>query len=118
MSAAGGLTVLLCDDDHTASKAYAPQPDGSWKMTADYDAGFWFRPMPHECRDLHVLADLVEVIREEGNAIIVRGELDEAGRAALAADPEHRIVRRKNAQARQHPRAPDRSRACMGPAGY
>ena len=98
MSAAGGLTVLVCDNDHTASKAYAPQEDGSWKMTADYDAGFWFRPIPHECDDLHGLAGLVEVIRERGNAIVVRGELDEAGHAALAADPEHRIVRRKNAK--------------------
>ena len=34
MSAAGGLTVLVCDNDHTASKAYARQPDGSWKRTA------------------------------------------------------------------------------------
>ena len=90
--------MLVCDNDHTASKAYAPQKDGSWKMTADYDAGFWFRPIPHECDDLHALAGLFEVIRERGNAIVVRGELDEAGHAALAADPEHRIVRRKNAK--------------------
>ncbi len=33
-----------------------------------------------------------------GTRFIVRGELDEAGHAALAADPEHRIVRRKNAK--------------------
>jgi hypothetical protein len=46
MSAAGGLTVLVCDSDHMASKAYAYQPDGKWTMTADYDAGFWFRPIP------------------------------------------------------------------------
>ena len=31
ISAAGGLTVLVCDNDHTASKAYASQPDGSWE---------------------------------------------------------------------------------------
>jgi uncharacterized protein (DUF927 family) len=98
MSAAGGLTVLVCDSEHTASKVYTCQPDGSWKMTTDYDLGFLFRPMPYECRDLHELAEVVEVIREEGNAVIVRGELDEAGRAALAADPKHRIARRKNAK--------------------
>jgi hypothetical protein len=98
MSAAGGLTVLVCDGDHTASKAYAYQPDGSWKKTADFDSGFRFRPIPHECRDLHEFSEMVEVIREIGNAVIVRGELDEAGRAALDANPEHRIVRRKNAK--------------------
>ena len=82
--------MLVCDSDHTASKAYACQPDGSWKMTADYDVGFRFRPIPHECRDLHgSLPMWSRIIREDGNAVIVRGELDEAGRAALDADPEH-----------------------------
>ena len=118
MSTAGGLTVLVCDSDHTASKAYACQPDGSWNMTSDYDLGFRFRPMPHECRDLHDFSEVVEIIRETGNAVIVRGELDEAGRAALDADPEHPHCAAQERQARQHPRAPDRSRACLGPAGY
>ncbi len=51
----GGLTVLVCDGDHTASKAYACQPDGTWKKTADYDLGFWFRPFPYDCADLQTL---------------------------------------------------------------
>ena len=35
------------------------------------------------------LAGLIEIVASDGNAIIVRGELDEAGRAALReADPE------------------------------
>ena len=38
--------------------------------------------MARECRDLQALAALIEDIREDGNAIIVRGELDDAGRAA------------------------------------
>ena len=98
MSAAGGLTVLVCDSDHTASKAYACQPDGSWNLTAitTWDSGS--DRYLQECRDLHDFSEVVEIIRETGNAIIVRGELDEAGRAALDADPELRIVRRKNAK--------------------
>ena len=100
MSAAGGLTVLLCDDDHTASKAYARQPDGSWKKTADYDAGFTFGAMARECPDLQSLARLIEDIREDGNGFIVRGELDDAGHAACkeadARNRVHKIARRKN----------------------
>jgi putative DNA primase/helicase len=100
VSAGGGLTVLLCDDDHTASKAYACQPDGSWRKTADYDAGFVFGAMARECPDLQALAALIEDIRTDGNAIIVRGELDDAGRGACeeadARDRIYKITRRKN----------------------
>jgi putative DNA primase/helicase len=100
MSAAGGLTVLLCDDGHTASKKYACQPNGSWKKTADYNAGFTFGAMARECPNLQALAALVEDIRTDGNAFIVRGELDDAGRAACeeadARNRVHKIARRKN----------------------
>ena len=100
MSAAGGLTVLVCDNDHTASKAYACQPDGSWKKTADYHAGFTFGTMARECPDLQALAALIEDIRTDGNAFIVRGELDDAGRGACeeadARNRVYKIARRKN----------------------
>jgi putative DNA primase/helicase len=100
MSAAGGLTVLLCDDGHTASKKYACQPNGSWKKTADYNAGFTFGAMARECPNLQALAALVEDIRTDGNAFIVRGELGAAGRAACeeadARNRVHKIARRKN----------------------
>lgn len=100
MSAVGGLTVLLCDGDHTASKAYACQPDGSWKKTADYDAGFTFGALARECCDLQALAGLIHDVRADGNAIIVRGELDDAGRASCeeadAQNRVHKIARRKN----------------------
>jgi putative DNA primase/helicase len=94
----GGLTVLVCDSDHTASKTYARQPDGSIALVRDYDLGFKFRPNPHEFRDLHELAAWIEAIREGGNAVLVRGELDEAGRDAIERNPHHRIARRKNAK--------------------
>ena len=82
MSTAGGLTVLVCDNDHTSSKAYARQPDGAWKRTHDYNAGFTFGAMARECPDLQSLARMIEDIRDDGNAFIVRGELDNSGRAA------------------------------------
>jgi hypothetical protein len=95
LASGGGLTVLYTDGDHTASKTYACQPDGSWKKT-DYDLGFWFRPVPYECADLHDLADLIESVREDGDACLIRGELDQAARDNLASNPDYRIARRKN----------------------
>ena len=102
MTAATGLTVLLCDERHTASKSYEPNPDGTWTNTQDYNAGFTFGAMARECPDLRSLARLIEDIRNDGNAFIVRGELDDAGRmaceAADACNRVHRIARRKNYQ--------------------
>jgi putative DNA primase/helicase len=92
----GGLTVLVTDAEHSASKAYACQPDGVWKKTADYDLGFWFRPNPYECADLHDLADLIEAIRAGGDACLIRGELDQAARDKLAGNSDYKIARRKN----------------------
>jgi putative DNA primase/helicase len=92
----GGLTELVCAGEHTASKAYACQPDGKWTKTQDYNLGFQFRPIPCDCADLHELADLIETIRDGGNAFLIRGELDQAARDKLATNPDYRIARRKN----------------------
>ena len=84
MSAVGGLTVLVCDGDHTASKAYASSRTARGRRPQITTRGSGSGRYRMNAATCMALAGLVEVIRERGNAIIVRGELDEAGRAALA----------------------------------
>ena len=74
-------------------------------MTTDYD----FKVSVYDqyrmsADDLHDLAEVVEVIRESGNAISCAVNWTKHGRAALAADPEHRIVRRRTPNQTTSPR--------------
>jgi hypothetical protein len=92
----GGMTVLIAQGDHTASKSYEYQPASGWHKISDYDIGFWFRAVPYEATSLRELIEAINAIRESRNAFIVRGELDQAWHDAVARDPEYRIARRKN----------------------
>jgi hypothetical protein len=93
-AAPDGLTVLLCQGDHTASKRYIRAGEGWDKI--DFDLGFKFRPAPYALNNLAELADLIEEIRHWHHAVVVRGELTPDALAAIERDREFTIARRKN----------------------
>ena len=89
-----GLTVLLCQGDHTASKRYIRAGEGWNKI--DFDLGFKFRPAPYALDNLAELAYLIEEIRHWHHAVVVRGELTPDALAAIERDRAFTIARRKN----------------------
>ena len=95
----GGLTVLLTDDKHTASKLYAKNGKGFYKVK-DYNLGFLFRAEPFDADNLEQLAEIVTDLRRHGQAVIVRGMLDDTYYERKARDPDYRITRRKRREGR------------------
>jgi hypothetical protein len=79
------------------SKRFELQDDGSsWNKKA-FDLAFWWRPTVVPVDNLRDVAEVIEVIREERNAILVRGEVLPEIMDKCAADPEFFITKRKYA---------------------
>jgi uncharacterized protein (DUF927 family) len=91
----GGLTVLRTDEKHTASKHFKLNGNGFAKVR-DYDLGFWFTAQTFEAENLSELAGCIEILREHGDRVIVRGGLDELYYERIALNPDYRLTRRKN----------------------
>ena len=70
-----GITVLRCMGDARATKRWRKDPtNGSWTK-ASYQAGAWFTATEHKVSSLADLAKLVDGMRRDPAAMIVRGAL-------------------------------------------
>jgi hypothetical protein len=93
-----GLTVLRCTGAARATKRW------SWNSTLQewrkisYQAGAWFTPREHRVSELAGLVDVLDQVRRDPCALIVRGALAPDAAAAVSADPATRIRRRKHAK--------------------
>lgn len=100
-----GLTVLRCVGDKRATKKFAWNhglgESGAWVKTS-FTAGAVFIPVEHRLADLRSLADLVEGLRSDPRAFIVRGGLSDTALAevsrAVAVCQTPRIRRLKRAR--------------------
>ena len=90
--APGGLTILRADARHSASKHHI-FIDGGYARTEGYDLGTWFTAELRICYDLRGLYDVVQSVRRDGKAIIVRGGLDAAWHSVVASNPGYRMRR-------------------------
>lgn len=100
-----GLTVLRCVGDKRATKRFVWNhglgENGAWVKTS-FNAGAVFIPVEHRLANLRSLADLVEGLRSDPRAFIVRGGLSDTALAevsrATAARRTPRIRRLKRAR--------------------
>jgi hypothetical protein len=91
-----GVTVLRTGHDRCATKTWRWNPKlGEWTVRA-YNAGTWFVPREHHVRNLHELANVLEEVRRDPRAFVVRGALAQHAREALARNPDFKIRRRKH----------------------
>jgi len=91
-----GLTVLRCIGSARATKEWSWNAHlREWRKVS-YQAGAWFAPTEHKVANLGGLVDLLDGVRRDPRAFVVRGALTEAIAASMAADPEFRIRRRKH----------------------
>jgi hypothetical protein len=90
-----GVTVLHTGKGHSASKQWR------WNLTTRewtsiaYAAGSWFTPQEHQVNDLHSLVAVLDQVRRDPCAFVVRGALTPEARDKATADPAFRIRRRK-----------------------
>lgn len=91
-----GLTVLRTVDNARATKRWTWNPTlGEW-LKVSYSAGKWFTAVEHQVADLAGLVDVLDVVRADPQAFVVRGTLSSDAAEAVAANPAHRIRRRKH----------------------
>ncbi len=93
---ASGLTVLRCIGSGRATKEWQwTAHQNEWRRIS-YQAGAFFTPTEHQVRDLAELVDALDQVRRDPIALVVRGELTPAVRAAVTANPRYRCRRRKH----------------------
>ena len=93
----GGLTILrTIGAEHSASKQFTLQQDGTWKKDSDYNLGFKFQAERFIATNLDHLANKITELRSQGDVVIVRGDLDAAYDTAIATEPDYLIARRVN----------------------
>jgi len=68
---------------------------GQWSKVS-YQAGAMFAPCEHKVRNLAELVEVLDAVRHDPRAFVVRGALLAEAAEALAADPGHMIRRRKH----------------------
>jgi len=68
---------------------------GQWSKVS-YQAGTMFAPREHQVRNLAELVGVLDVVRHDPRAFVVRGALLAEAAEALATDPGHMIRRRKH----------------------
>jgi hypothetical protein len=104
MNASCGLTLLRTVDGrkkgeivrHRATKTFHWNTTlGEW-LKRGYSAGALFTAQERTVGSLAELAAVIEAVRNDPCTFIVRGALAPAMRAAIAANPDHRIRRQKN----------------------
>jgi hypothetical protein len=90
-----GLTVLHTVGNYRATKQWRWNAHlGQWSKVS-YEAGAWFKPQEYAVGNLAQLVDVLDLVRRDPRAAIVRGELTPAAREQLADDPQTLIRRRK-----------------------
>ena len=101
-AAMGGchITVLRTAGPYqVATKHWRWNPiRNAWTKISDFSAGGWFTAEVRPVASLDDLSTTLDVIRRDPRAFIVRGELTEQARTAIASDPQQRIRRRKIAR--------------------
>ncbi len=91
-----GITVLRTAPRYSATKRWRWDAAlGQWSKVS-YNAGSMFAPREHQVRNLADLVDVLDVVRRDPRAFVVRGSLLPEAAEALAADPGHMIRRRKH----------------------
>ena len=89
-----GLTVLRTVRDYLATKQWR-FADGQWGKVS-YEAGAYFKPTEHVVDDLDGLVEVLDKVRRDPRAFVVRGELAPWAREQIAAEPGGVIRRRKH----------------------
>ncbi|MBV8093128.1 MAG: hypothetical protein JO110_07815, partial [Acetobacteraceae bacterium] len=98
-----GLTILRTVKNFLATKQFHWNPTLQEWTKISYGAGAWFEPEERSFDSLAGLVDVLDTIRRDPCAFIVRGALAPWVVEALCHDPEFRIRRRKH---RRHDVAP------------
>ena len=111
---ATGVTVLRCTGTAKATKQWQWNPTLQQWTRISYQAGAKFTAAEHQVADLAGLAALLEQLRSDPAAFVVRGALAPDAAAAVAADPTHRIRRRKLNKGGVAPTLVEASRAWIG----
>ena len=93
-----GLTVLRTVGAARATKQWRWNAKKAEWSKISYTAGAWFTPAEHKVRSLDELAAVLERVQLDPSAFVVRGALAPDAAAALAANPLHRIRRRKHSK--------------------
>ena len=85
-----GVTVLRTDEGRFATKRWAwSVPLQEWRKVS-YEAGAWFAPTEHPVGNLTELVTVLDAVRRDPRAFVVRGALTDAAKTA------GRIRRRKH----------------------
>jgi len=91
-----GVTVLRAVKGRRATKQFQWNATLSEWTKVSYEAGAWFAPQERPANSLAELVQLLDVVRVDPSAFVVRGALAPWAREQLANDPECRIRRRKH----------------------
>jgi len=89
VSRAGGRRPLL-------TKVLTRSTDGGWQKT-NYDRAFEITAEVRSADSFDELTAILEEIKHDPHAMLIRGPLTETGREALARDPNATGLRRKSA---------------------
>ena len=91
-----GVTILRTVDSARATKRWTWNVTLAQWLKVSYAAGAQFRAAEHDVADLAGLVDVLDGVRADPCAFVVRGALSAAAADAVAANPLHRIRRRKH----------------------
>lgn len=92
------MTVLRTVKHFRATKRWKYNPVFQEWVKVSYEAGAWFSPHEHGVNNLAGLVKVLDQVRHDPCAFIVRGALHDDVAVAVAADPRHQIRRRKLAK--------------------
>lgn len=93
-----GVTILRTVKQHRATKRWRwDDARQAWVLTS-YEAGARFAPEERQAADLGELVAVLQEVRRDPSAFVVRGALKPAVRDRMAAQPAHLIRRLKHAK--------------------
>lgn len=97
MARACHITVLRTTrSDSLATKRWRwDWASNQWQKASSYSAGAWFTAREISISSLSELAAVVEELRRDPSAFIVRGALTDDAREAITSDPSYHVRRRK-----------------------
>jgi hypothetical protein len=90
------VTVLCALGDARATKRFVWSPTLQEWRKISYQAGAWFTATEHPVANLTELVAVLDRVRRDPRAFLVRGALTTDAALAVAANPQHRIRRRKH----------------------
>ncbi len=91
-----GVTVLRTVEGARATKEWRWHPQLQQWQKISYQAGAFFIPREHQVANLAELVEVLDDVRRDPCAFVVRGALTPATAEAVANNPMHRIRRRKH----------------------